>query len=51
MTELDIFLTIFLVDYLKDISTPEKNKLLKHTIDLGEFIQWMGVGSIWVSGS
>ena len=42
MTNLELFLILFLVDYLKEIPIPKKNKLMKHTMYLGEFIRWLG---------
>ena len=42
MIKLELFLILFTVDYLKEILIPETNKILKHPIGLGEFIQWMG---------
>ena len=42
MTKLELFLILFPVDYLKEILTPKMNKILKHPMELGEFIWWMG---------
>ena len=42
MMNLELFLILFPVNYLKYIITHKTNKLLKHTMDLGEFILWMG---------
>ena len=42
MMKWNLFLTLFFVDYLKEILIPEMNKLLKHPMDLGEFIRWLG---------
>ena len=42
MTKLELFLILFPVDYLKEIFIPETNKLLKHPMDLGEIIWWLG---------
>ena len=42
MTELELFLILFPVEYLKEILLPEKNNLLKHPMDLGEIILWIG---------
>ena len=42
MTNLEFFLILFPVDYLKEILIPEINKLLKHPMELGEFIRWLG---------
>ena len=37
-----MFITLFTVDYLKDILIPEMNKLMKHPMDLEYSIWWMG---------
>ena len=42
MTNLELFLILFPVDYLKEIPITKKDKLMKHTMDLGEFIRWLG---------
>ena len=42
MTKSELFLILFPVDYLKDILIPEMNKLMKHPMDLGGFIRWLG---------
>ena len=42
MTKLDLFLILFPNDYLKEILTPKTNKILKHPMELGEFIIWLG---------
>ena len=42
MTKLELFLILFPVDYLKEILFPESNKLLKHPMELGEFIRCLG---------
>ena len=42
MTKLEIFLILFPVDYLKEVVIPETNKLFKHPMYRGEFIQWLG---------
>ena len=41
-TNLELFLILFLVEYIKEILLPKTNKLLKHLMDLGEFIRWLG---------
>ena len=38
MTKSELFLILFTVDYLKEILITEMNKLLKHPMELGEFI-------------
>ena len=35
MTKLEMFLILFPVDYFREISIPEIDKLLKHIIELG----------------
>ena len=42
MTKLELFLILVTGNYLKDILIPEKRKLLKHPMDLGEFftVDW-----------
>ena len=42
MTRLEPFFILFPVDYLKEVLVPETNKLLKHPMDPGEFIWWLG---------
>ena len=42
MTKLELFLILFPVDYLKMILIPKTNKLIKHAMDLGAFIMWLG---------
>ena len=42
MTKLEFFLILFSIEYLKEILIPETNKLLKHPMDPGEFIRWLG---------
>ena len=42
MTKFELFLISFPVDYHKEILIPETNNLLKHPMDLGEFIRWLG---------
>ena len=42
MKKLEFFLMLFLVDYLKEILITKMNNLLKHPMELGESIQWMG---------
>ena len=42
MTKLELFLILFPVDYIKGILTPKIYKLLKHPMDPGEFIWWLG---------
>ena len=37
-----LFLVLFLVGYLNIILIPEINKVLKDTLELGEFIRWVG---------
>ena len=41
MTELELFLILFPVEYLKEILIPETNNLLKNPMDPVEFIRWM----------
>ena len=42
MKKLELFLVLIPVDYLKEVPIPETNKLLKHPVDLGEFIRCLG---------
>ena len=42
MMNLELFLILFPIDYLKEILMPKTKKLLKHPMALGEFIQWLG---------
>ena len=42
MTNLELLLILFPVDYLKEILIPETNNILKHPMDFGKFIQWLG---------
>ena len=42
MKKLELFLILFPVENLKEILSPEKNKTLKHPMDLREFIWWLG---------
>ena len=42
MTKLELFLILFPVEYIKEILIPKTNSLMKHTMDLGEFIWWLG---------
>ena len=42
MKKLELFLILFPVKYLKAIIIPKTNRLLKHPMVLGQFIQWMG---------
>ena len=42
MTKVALFLNLFLVDYPKETLITEKKKILKHLMDLGEFIRWLG---------
>ena len=42
MTNLEPFLILFPVEYLKEILTPETNKLLKYPMEPGEIIWWFG---------
>ena len=39
---LELFLILLPVDNLKEILIPENNKLLKHPMESGEFIRWLG---------
>ena len=40
---LELFLILLPVDYLKEILIPENNKLPKHPMEFGELIRWPGV--------
>ena len=42
MTKLELFLILLIVDYLKEMITPETNKLLIRPMDPGEFIWCLG---------
>ena len=42
MKKLKLFLNLIPVDYLKEILIPKTNNLMKHLMDLGEFILWLG---------
>ena len=42
MMKLELFLILFPVEYLKKILIPETSNIMKHPMDLGEFIRWLG---------
>ena len=42
MRKLELFLVLFPVGYLKTLLTPDKKKVLKYPLDLGEFMRWVG---------
>ena len=42
MTILQLFLILFPFEYLKELLIPQKNKIMKHPIYLGELIWWIG---------
>ena len=42
MTKLYLFKILFPVDYLKKVPIPKIYKLMKHPMDPGEFILWLG---------
>ena len=51
MTKLELFLILFLVEYLKEILIPKTNNILKHKMDPGKFIHCLGCWfymSLWV---
>ena len=50
MTKLELFL-FFLVEYIKEVLIPKTNKLVKHSIDIGQFMGGLIFGSTWVAGS
>ena len=54
MKNLEIFFNLFPFEYLKEILIPKNNNLLKHPMDLIEFIQWLGCWlymGFWVRNS
>ena len=42
MTKLELFFILFLVEYIKEILISKTNNILKHPMDLGKFIWWLG---------
>ena len=42
MTKLELFLILFCVDYPKELIIPDIDNIMKHPMDHGEFIWWLG---------
>ena len=40
--KLELFFILFPVDYLKEVLIPKTNNILKHQMEIGIFIQWIG---------